>query len=227
MGNTLDTGANAGVNTGADTVWLTYAELGKARGTNAAAAKRLAMRRRWRRQAGNDGTTRVSVPVSEVRHWKGDAGAHTAVSAGVNTDDDTGADASVIKALESAVASLTERAAVAENRADRAEIRAEQAEARVNRAEQSLSEERKRADQAEVAANRLEIELDAEKLGRAEAEADAAELREAMQKADHDRTTAVAIADEAVRAAEELRRAEAQRAGQGRWQRLRAAWRGE
>ena len=97
----------------------------------------------------------------------------------------------------------------------------------MNRAEQSLSEERKRADQAEVASNRLETELDAEKLGRAEAEADAAELREAMQKADHDRTTAVAIADEAVRAAEELRRAEAKRAGQGRWQRLRAAWRGE
>ena len=218
MGNTLDTGANAGVNTGADTVWPTYAELGKARGTNAAAAKRLAMRRRWRRQAGNDGTTGVSVPVSEVRHWKGDAGAHAAVSA----------DASVIKALESAVASLTKRAAAAQNRAERAEIWAEQAEARVNRAEQSLSEERKkRADQAEVASNRLETELDAEKLGRAEAEADAAELREAMQKADHDRTTAVAIADEAVRAAEELRRAEAQRAGQGRWARLRAAWRGE
>jgi hypothetical protein len=49
----------------------------------------------------------------------------------------------------------------------------------------------------------------------------------AVQKADHDRTTAVAIADEAVRAAEELRQAQASRAGQGRWQRLRAAWRGD
>jgi hypothetical protein len=51
--------------------------------------------------------------------------------------------------------------------------------------------------------------------------------RNAVQKAEHDRIAAVAIADEAVRAAEKLRQADAARRGQGRWQRLRAAWRGD
>jgi truncated hemoglobin YjbI len=94
------------------------------------------------------------------------------------------------------------------------------AESHAVRVEIDLAAQRNRA-------NRLESQLETAEIARGEAEADAAELREAMQKADHDRTTAVAIADEAVRAAEELRRAEAQRAGQGRWARLRAAWRGE
>jgi hypothetical protein len=201
-----DTGADAGVNIDADTVWLTYAELGIARGTNAAAAKRLAMRRRWRRQAGNDGTTRVSVPVSEVRHWKGDTSAHTRVDAGVNTGDDTEVNTSVIKALEAAVASLTDRSTAAETRADRAEIRAESVEKRANEAERALSEERRRADRLELTHDRLETERDA------------AEARS---------TQAVADAQAAQQAAEELRQAEAARRGQGRWARLRVAWRGE
>ena len=48
-----------------DFAWLTYAELGRARAISAASAKRLATRRRWRRQD-NDGTTRVAVPVAEA-----------------------------------------------------------------------------------------------------------------------------------------------------------------
>ena len=49
--------------------------------------------------------------------------------------------------------------------------------------------------------------------GSGEAEADATELREAVTKAGHDRAAAVAIADEAVREAEELRQAQDIRAG--------------
>jgi hypothetical protein len=42
--------------------WMSYAELGRARGTSAASAKRYANRQRWRKQPGNDGTVRVAVP---------------------------------------------------------------------------------------------------------------------------------------------------------------------
>jgi hypothetical protein len=45
---------------------MTYAELGQLRGINTASAKRLASRRKWRRQPGNDGTARVAVPVDEA-----------------------------------------------------------------------------------------------------------------------------------------------------------------
>ena len=48
---------------GPETVtWMSYAELGRLRGTSAASAKRFANRKRWRKQPGNDGTVRVAVP---------------------------------------------------------------------------------------------------------------------------------------------------------------------
>ena len=45
-----------------DGQWVTYGELAKARNIERRAAVRLAQRRRWRRQAGNDGLARVLVP---------------------------------------------------------------------------------------------------------------------------------------------------------------------
>ncbi len=50
-----------------DIRWMTYAELGRARGISTASATRLAFRRKWRRQAGNDGIARVAVPVTETQ----------------------------------------------------------------------------------------------------------------------------------------------------------------
>ena len=47
--------------------WMTYAELGQARGISTASATRLTFRRKWRRQKGNDGIARVEVPVGEDR----------------------------------------------------------------------------------------------------------------------------------------------------------------
>src|SRR5262245_23209337 len=44
---------------------MTYAELGQARGISAKSAERLAQRRRWPRQVGNDGLARVLVPFGE------------------------------------------------------------------------------------------------------------------------------------------------------------------
>ena len=45
--------------------WMTYAELGGLMGCSADAARARAVRRRWRRQVGNDGTARVLVPDDE------------------------------------------------------------------------------------------------------------------------------------------------------------------
>jgi hypothetical protein len=50
----------------ADTQRLTYAELADVRGISRASAERLARRRRWPRQLGNDGIVRVIVPPSEA-----------------------------------------------------------------------------------------------------------------------------------------------------------------
>jgi hypothetical protein len=45
--------------------WMTYAELGQSRGISTASATRLAFRRKWRRQVGNDKIARVAVPAGE------------------------------------------------------------------------------------------------------------------------------------------------------------------
>ena len=42
--------------------WMSYAELGRIRGTSAATARRMANRKRWKKLPGNDGTMRVAVP---------------------------------------------------------------------------------------------------------------------------------------------------------------------
>ena len=48
------------------TVRVTYAELAAARGVSIAAARRLTLRHRWPKQIGNDGLTRIVVPVAFV-----------------------------------------------------------------------------------------------------------------------------------------------------------------
>jgi hypothetical protein len=161
----------------------------------------------------------------------------------------------IIGAFETATALLTKRAEAAESRADamqqardEANKRADVAVALADRTLAQLTDANARVDQtlallaeATTRPDRFRDERDqartdaqearqaADQLRRERdnAEADAAQLREAMQKAEHDRAAAVVIADEAVRATEELRQVDAARAGQGRWARLRAAWRGE
>jgi hypothetical protein len=70
----------------------------------------------------------------------------------------------------------------------------------------------------------MRSDLDAAQIAQAEAEADTAELRET-----HARELAVAEHDAKVaqQIARELRQADEARKGQGRWVRLRVAWRGE
>jgi hypothetical protein len=100
-----------------DVTWMTYAELGRVRGISTASAKRLAIRRRWRRHQGNDGTARVAVPATEAAPREGD-----------DTSDITPA----VEVLRQAVEALRERAASADTRAEAAERRAGAAETRAD-----------------------------------------------------------------------------------------------
>lgn len=65
-----------------DTKSLTYAELGEVLGITAASAKRLAIRRKWPKAAGNDGRSRVTVPVEYLEQER--------PAAGDDASDDTG-----------------------------------------------------------------------------------------------------------------------------------------
>jgi hypothetical protein len=128
--------------------------------------------------------------------------------------------------LDAGLAAAIARAERAENQADEANKRADvavaladrtlaelaEANARADRAEQAIATERTRADRAErdlaaerARADRADLARDRIEVAQAQVEATAEELREAVRKADHNRTAAEAIADEAVRAAEELR----------------------
>jgi hypothetical protein len=62
-----DAGNDDREDVGDDFRWLSYGELGQARGISTASAIRLAFRCKWRRQDGNDGTVRVAVPVDEAK----------------------------------------------------------------------------------------------------------------------------------------------------------------
>ena len=156
--------------------WMTYAELGRARGISTASATRLAFRRKWRRQGGNDGVARVAVPVGEDQSKRDDR------------DDDRGD----IMPLELAISSLTEARQQAEKRAEAAETRAD-------RAEQLADAAHKRADVATMLADRmLARATEAEK--RADlAEGDAQQARADAQEA-HQQIEDLRRADEARKA---------------------------
>jgi len=87
------------------------------------------------------------------------------------------------------------------------------AEARVTRLEGQLQAERDRVNEARSEVNRLRSEV-ADQTARAD-------------RAEQASTTARAEARDALQAADDLRRRESAWWQQGRWRRLRAAWRGE
>jgi hypothetical protein len=55
-------GADLRVDSPEDGKWMSYAELGQARGISKESALKLALRKKWRKQADNRGTVRVCVP---------------------------------------------------------------------------------------------------------------------------------------------------------------------
>jgi hypothetical protein len=116
-----------------DITWMTYADLGQARGISTASAKRLAIRRRWRRHQGNDGTARVAVPITEANQREARPGAVTSDITGDIPSEavvsDPGDITRAVTALEGAVALLREQLSQAQQQVAAARNRADLAEA--------------------------------------------------------------------------------------------------
>jgi len=151
-------GGNGIADEGADSRWMSYAELAEARRISNASAIRLVVRRGWRRQADNQGTMRALVPLK----WSEPAPSQA------------------MAALEASVAALRERAELAERALQTERQRAERAEV-ARRAELSRGNflrdriDALRADLAEAAY--------AVEMARYEAQ-QAAEAAEASRQAD-------------------------------------------
>jgi N-methylhydantoinase B/oxoprolinase/acetone carboxylase alpha subunit len=127
-----------------------------------------------------------------------------------------------VKALSAEVVRAEKQAGALVGRAERAEAGQDAERARAGALRTTIDELR--------AGQTLMAETNTKDLAAAIQQArDAAEesVRQRVARLEHDRATAVASADEAVRSAEQLREAVAERKGQGRWAWLRSAWRGE
>jgi hypothetical protein len=171
-----------------DFKWLSYGELSQARGISTASAIRLAFRRKWRRQDGNDGTVRVAVPVDEA---KPQAEVTDSDADGVGRDI-----GQVVGLLETAATMLRERGEAADGMLAALHANAEEALARAEAATATEREARRRAEvatagaEARLAQFREELERVsreaearrmAEQVAREKAEAEAAQFRQENQ----------------------------------------------
>lgn len=135
-----------------DTKWMTYAELAEALGIGADSARNLVRRKRWPRQAGNDGLARVGVPVEYItENAKPDAPSEPPADA----PSDGGADGGiVITVLAHHISRLeAELEALKKERAterDRLEERAGALEDEISTLRQNLDAERLRAAQVDA-----------------------------------------------------------------------------
>lgn len=191
-----------------DGVWMTKAELAALRGISIGTANRLIRQRRWERQPGDDGRTRVLVPRrwAEARVPGDTAAANALVEAGADAPAERGRLAETIGALQQEVLRLRVELETAQSERRQAELaRAAEQQAR-EAAERALTEVRQQAEAAEQAAEALR---------------QAKEHHAAEERAEQ-------VTREA--AAAQLRRlseAMAARRSLGRWARLRLAWRGD
>jgi hypothetical protein len=176
--------AGAGDDAG-DGVWVTYSELAKARGIERRAATRLAQRRRWRRQAGNDGLARVLVPHDWLRpadRGRDIAGDDVARRA----SDDAGNVARAIAVLQRAVDMLQDQLAAergrgddAGDRADRSGATAAELRAQLADAQAALSAAQADVEQMEARTAELAARLDQARAEAQQAAQAASELRRA------------------------------------------------
>jgi hypothetical protein len=233
-----------GPGTRGDTRWMTYRELGKARGISADSAARLAFRKGWPRQPGNDGAARVAVPIGEdqpspydARAGIGDAatgeapgkGARGAVGRGAR-----GVRGQLDAEFALAIATLRERADQAEKQADTERGRADREREGRERAEARADAANTDRRQADADRRATEVRAHEAEKGRDLANSLADELRGQLETARQLASAAETAAEaaqiaqsEAEADAAELRQADAARKGRGRMARLRAAWRGE
>jgi hypothetical protein len=205
---------------GDDVKWLSYGELGRARGISTASAIRLVFRRKWRRQDGNDGTVRVAVPIDE-------ANPQTEVSD--SDGDGIGREIGhVVGLLETATAMLRERGEEADQMFAALHATGEEALAR---AEAETATERAARRQAEAeTATALAARVQAEGAV-AEAEARLSQVREDFererQEAEARRMAEQAAREKAEAEAALLRQENQARRNLGLLARLLAALRGE
>ena len=183
-----DAGNDDREDVGDDFRWLSYGELGQARGISTASAIRLAFRCKWRRQDGNDGTVRVAVPVDEAKPQK---------EVVDNEADGVGRDiGQVVGLLDTAATMLRERGEAADGMLPALRANADEALAR---AEAATATEREVRRQAEIARTDAEARLakfredlerfsqeaearfTAEQIAREKAEAETAQLRQENQ----------------------------------------------
>jgi hypothetical protein len=139
---------------------LTYEELGQALSIAPASAKRLAIRRKWLKHPGNDGKTRVTVPLEKLEEAaKRALGDNTGDAAGDvpsdNTGDNTGGDTrdarALIAYLETRVTELGGE--VKEARATIADLTAKAGRADV--LEALLEAEKRRGEELKIDRDRL------------------------------------------------------------------------
>jgi hypothetical protein len=162
---------------GDDLRWLSYAELGQARGISTASAIRLAFRRKWRRQDGNDGTVRVAVPVDET---------NPQTEAADSDRDGIGRDiGQAIGLLETAATMLRERGEDADVMVAALHASADEALARAEAETATEREARRQAESARVDAQAQlsKVQQDFERISR-EAEARCATEQAAREKAE-------------------------------------------
>jgi hypothetical protein len=195
---------NGGLHVGGDEWnhirWMSYDELGQARGINATSAKRLALRRKWRRQADNDGTPRVAVPLREATTQPGRAAASKDVGR-------------LVSGLEAALSTLQEQLKFEHSRAEQAVDAAQLSAERLAAAEAQVKNLESATKMAALVRQSLERALTAEEAARADAEAALADERAARAN-EHAEASALRETEQALRPL-------------GRIARLRQAWRGD
>jgi hypothetical protein len=213
---------------GTDVRWMTYADLGQARGISPASATRLAFRRKWQRRAGNDGTARVAVPVDEAKPHID------------KTHYDRMDIARLVSALEAAIAASSEREeanaatiSVLREQLEQSNRQSQADTAQVATLQDQLEQANGRAERAQVMTYVLRDRADELQGQLAAAEQARDHALEAQQTAERLRRADIAIAEQARAqgqaardSAEAVRQADAARRSSGLPARLLAAWRG-
>jgi len=191
-----------------DSVWMTKEELAAAHRISIGSANRLISHRRWKRQSGDDGRTRILVP----RRWaKGRPSMDTAATDApmkANSEVSTACDrgAGIVHVLREEVVSLRVELETEKSARRKAELERDQARLAQKTAEHALSETRQQAEQA---------------IQTAEALRKAKESRAAEDRAEQ-------VTREAAAAQlRHLTEAMAARRSLNLWGRLQLAWRGE
>jgi hypothetical protein len=160
--------------------WMSFAELGAARGISKASAIKLVRRHGWRRQRDNQGHVRALVPLTWAQDDRDGEGDNLGDSTADNPPDN-GLMAGALAALEDAVAGLRGQLDVANARVD-------EESARADRADAALTGERVRADALRERLDDVQRDLKA-------SEAIASELRGDLDAARAQAQAAQEVAD--------------------------------